>query len=82
MANKALLSAIVSLLVVIAGYLGYLAWDRHQHNVQEEAAHQRELAWKAQFLGTTPEKLEQEETPAQRAQEKADEDLAAKAVQK
>ena len=82
MANKALLSAIVSLLVAIAGYLGYLAWDRHQHNVQEEAAHQRELAWKAQFLGTTPEKLRQEETPAQRAQEKADEDLAAKAVQK
>lgn len=82
MANKALLSAIVSLLVVIAGYLGYLAWDRHQHNVQEEAAHQRELAWKAQFLGTTPEKLEQEATPGQRAQEKADEALAAKAVQK
>jgi hypothetical protein len=81
-ANKAPLSAIVSLLVVIAGYLGYLAWDRHQHNVQEEAAHQRELAWKAQFLGTTPEKLEQEETPAQRAEEKADEEMAAKAVQK
>lgn len=82
MANKALQSAVVSLLVVIAGYLGYLAWDRHQHNLQEEAAHQRELAWKAQFLGTTPEKLEQEETPGRRAPEKADEEEAAKAVQK
>ncbi|MEX3985943.1 hypothetical protein AB4Y45_44545 [Paraburkholderia sp. EG287A] len=82
MANKALLSAVFSLLVVIAGYLGYLAWDRHQHNAQEEAAHQRELAWKAQFLGTTPEKLQKEETSAQRAEEKADEETAAKAVQK
>jgi hypothetical protein len=81
-ANKALLSAIVSLLIVIAGYLGYLAWDRHQHNAREEAAHQRELAWKAQFLGTTPEKLRQKETPAQRAEEKADEETAAKSVQK
>jgi predicted negative regulator of RcsB-dependent stress response len=81
-ANKALLSTIISLLVAIAGYLGYLAWDRHQHNLQEEAAHRRELAFKAQFLGTTPEKLEQEETPEQRAQRKADEEEAAKAVQK
>ncbi|MDR6449690.1 putative negative regulator of RcsB-dependent stress response [Paraburkholderia terricola] len=82
MANKALLSTIISLLVAIAGYLGYLAWDRHQHNLQEEAAHQRELAFKAQFLGTTPEKLRQEETPEQRARAKADEEEAAKAVQK
>ncbi|WP_321899464.1 hypothetical protein [Paraburkholderia heleia] len=82
MVNKALLSTIISLLVVIAGYVGYLAWDRHQHNLQEEVAHQRELAWKAQFLGTTPDKLQQEETPAQREQEQADYEAAAKAVQK
>lgn len=82
MVNKALLSTIISLLVVIAGYVGYLAWDRHQHNLQEDVAHQRELAWKAQFLGTTPDKLQQEETPSQRAQEQADYEAAAKAVQK
>ena len=28
MTNKALLPAVIALLVVIAGYLGYLAWDR------------------------------------------------------
>ena len=82
MTNKVLLSTIIALLTAIAGYVGYLAWDRHQHTLQEEAVHQRELAFKAQFLGTTPEKLEQEETPSQRAQERADYETAAKAVQK
>ena len=82
MTNKTLLPVVIALLVVIAGYLGYMAWDRHQHNVQEEAEHQKELAFKAQFLGTTPEKLEREETPEQRAQDKEANDVVAKAMQK
>ncbi|WP_233860028.1 hypothetical protein [Paraburkholderia sp. HD33-4] len=57
MANKALLGAIISLLVVIAGYLGYLAWDRRQHNVQEAQQQQQDLKFDASLLGTTPEKL-------------------------
>ncbi|WP_321968960.1 hypothetical protein [Paraburkholderia tropica] len=57
MVNKTLLGAVVALLVVIAGYLGYLAWDRHQHNLQEEQQQQQELKFDAAFLGTTPEKL-------------------------
>lgn len=57
MANKALLGAVISLLVVIAGYLGYLAWDRHQHNVEEAHQQQQDLKFDASFLGTTPEKL-------------------------
>ncbi|MEM5389816.1 hypothetical protein VSR68_40750 [Paraburkholderia phymatum] len=57
MANKALLGAIVAFLVVIAGYLGYLAWDRHQHNIQEEQQQEQDLKFDAAFLGTTPEKL-------------------------
>ncbi|WP_454862636.1 hypothetical protein [Paraburkholderia fungorum] len=81
MANKALLGAIVSLLVVIAGYLGYLAWDRHEHNVQEELEHRQELEFKAHLLGTTPEKLEQEETPEQRQQDKEANELVKKATQ-
>jgi hypothetical protein len=57
MPNKALLSAGVALLLVIAGYLGYLAWDRHQHNLQEEAEQQKELAFDAALLGKTPAQL-------------------------
>lgn len=57
MTNKALLSAIAALLVVIAGYLGYLAWDRHQHNLQEESEQQKELAFDAAMLGKTPAQL-------------------------
>jgi len=57
MPNKALLSAGVVLLLVIAGYLGYLAWDRHQHNLQEEAEQQKELAFDAALLGKTPAQL-------------------------
>lgn len=66
MTNKILISTIIALLTAIAGYVGYLAWDRHQHNVQEEVARRQELEFKAHLLGTTPEKLEQEETPEQR----------------
>ncbi len=58
MANKALLTAIVVLLTTIAGYLSYLAWDRHQHNAQEELAHQQEIAFRAHFLGETPQQYE------------------------
>jgi hypothetical protein len=57
MVNKTLLGSIIALLVAIAGYLGYLAWDRHQHNLQEEQQQQRDLKFDAAFLGTTPEKL-------------------------
>ncbi|EIM93455.1 hypothetical protein WQE_49453 [Paraburkholderia hospita] len=57
MVNKTLLSVVVALLVVIAGYLGYLAWDRHQHNVQEESQQQRELAFDAAMLGKIPAQL-------------------------
>jgi Flp pilus assembly protein CpaB len=64
MVNKSLLVAIVVLLTTIAGYLSYLAWDRHQHNAQEELAHQQEIAFRSQFLGVTPQQYE--------AQEKAD----------
>ncbi|MFM0514667.1 hypothetical protein [Paraburkholderia sp. RL17-373-BIF-A] len=56
MVNKTLLGSIIALLVAIAGYLGYLAWDRHQHNLQEEQQ-QQDLKFDAAFLGTTPEKL-------------------------
>lgn len=82
MTNKALLGIIISLLVAIAGYLGYLAWDRHQHNLEEEAAHRQELEFKAKFLGTTPEKLEQEETPEQRQADKDANEVVQKAMQK
>ncbi|SEF12949.1 hypothetical protein SAMN02787142_7951 [Burkholderia sp. WP9] len=81
MANKALLGAIISLLVVIAGYLGYLAWDRHQHNVQEEIEHRQELEFKAHLLGTTPEQLEKEETPEQRQRDKDADEVVKKAMQ-
>ncbi|SIT38762.1 conserved exported hypothetical protein [Paraburkholderia ribeironis] len=81
MVNKALLGTVVSLLVVIAGYLGYLAWDRHQHNVQEEIAHRQDLEFRAHLLGTTPEKLEQEETPEQRERDKEAEQVVKKAMQ-
>jgi predicted negative regulator of RcsB-dependent stress response len=37
MTNKPLLGFIVVLLLAIAGYLSYLAWDRHQHNLAEQA---------------------------------------------
>jgi hypothetical protein len=57
MVNKALLGTVITLLVAIAGYLGYLAWDRHQHNLQEEQQQQRDLKFDAAMLGTTPEKL-------------------------
>jgi cytoskeletal protein RodZ len=57
MINKTLLGSIIALLVVIAGYLGYLAWDRHQHNLQEEQRQQQDLKFDAAFLGTTPDKL-------------------------
>ncbi|MEM5386704.1 hypothetical protein VSR68_24335 [Paraburkholderia phymatum] len=57
MVNKTLLSAIVALLVAVAGYLGYLAWDRHQHNLQEEAQQQKELEFDAAMLGKTPTQL-------------------------
>ncbi|WP_018441962.1 hypothetical protein [Trinickia symbiotica] len=57
MGNKALISAIVGMLVVIAGYLGYLAWDRHEHNVQEEAQQERDVAFDAAMLGKTPAQL-------------------------
>ncbi|MBP0593644.1 hypothetical protein J8I87_28940 [Paraburkholderia sp. LEh10] len=81
MVNKALLGAIVGLLVVIAGYLGYLAWDRHQHDVQEEIAHRQDLEFRAHLLGTTPEKLEKEETPEQRERDKEAEQVVKKAMQ-
>ena len=57
MVNKALISTVIALLIAIAGYVGYLAWDRHQHNLQEEAEQKKELAFDAAFLGVTPEKL-------------------------
>ena len=57
MVNKTLLGSIIALLVAIAGYLGYLAWDRHQHNLQEEQRQQQDLKFDAAFLGMTPEKL-------------------------
>jgi predicted negative regulator of RcsB-dependent stress response len=57
MINKSLLSTILVLLVAIAGYLGYLAWDRHQHNLQEEAEQRKELAFDAAMLGKTPAQL-------------------------
>jgi predicted negative regulator of RcsB-dependent stress response len=81
MNNKALLSTIVSLLIVIAGYLGYLAWNRHQHDMQEAAEHRQELEFKAHLLGTTPEKLEQEETPEQRQADKEANEAVRKAMQ-
>ncbi|AUT76706.1 hypothetical protein [Paraburkholderia hospita] len=81
MTNKALLSTIIGLLIAIAGYLGYLAWDRHQHNMQETAEHRQELEFKAHLLGTTPEKLEQEETPEQRQADKEASEVVRKAMQ-
>lgn len=81
MTNKALLSTIIGLLIAIAGYLGYLAWDRHQHNMQEAAEHRQELEFKAHLLGTTPEKLEQEETPEQRQADKEASEVVRKAMQ-
>jgi predicted negative regulator of RcsB-dependent stress response len=57
MVNKALLGSIIGLLVAVAGYLAYIAWDRHQHNLQEEAQQRQDLKFDAAFLGTTPEKL-------------------------
>lgn len=81
MTNKALLSTITGLLIAIAGYLGYLAWDRHQHNMQEAAEHRQELEFKAHLLGTTPEKLEQEETPEQRQADKEASEVVRKAMQ-
>ncbi|EUC20918.1 hypothetical protein [Paraburkholderia hospita] len=81
MTNKALLSTIIGLLIAIAGYLGYLAWDRHQHNTQEAAEHRQELEFKAHLLGTTPEKLEQEETPEQRQADKEASEVVRKAMQ-
>jgi hypothetical protein len=51
MANKTLLGSIVTLLVVIAGYLGYLAWDRHQHNLQEEQQHRKEAEFNRYMFG-------------------------------
>ncbi|RKE23900.1 hypothetical protein B0G76_8600 [Paraburkholderia sp. BL23I1N1] len=55
MVNKTLLGSIIALLVVIAGYLGYLAWDRHQHNVQEEQQQQQDLKFDAALAGMTPQ---------------------------
>ncbi|CAG9255086.1 hypothetical protein [Paraburkholderia caribensis] len=81
MTNKALLSTIIGLLIAIAGYLGYLAWDRHQHNMQEAAEHRQELEFKAHLLGTTPEKLEQEETPERRQADKEASEVVRKAMQ-
>ena len=81
MTNKALLSTIIGLLIAIAGYLGYLAWDRHQHNMREAAEHRQELEFKAHLLGTTPEKLEQEETPEQRQADKEASEVVRKAMQ-
>lgn len=81
MTNKALLSTIIGLLIAIAGYLGYLAWDRHQHNMQEAAEHRQELEFKAHLLGTTPEKLELEETPEQRQADKEASEVVRKAMQ-
>ncbi len=72
MVNKSLLAAVFVLLTTIAGYLGYLAWDRHQHNAQEELAHQQEIAFRARFLGQTPQQYE--------AQEKTDAAALASAV--
>jgi predicted negative regulator of RcsB-dependent stress response len=57
MTNKPLLGFIVVLLLAIAGYLSYLAWDRHQHNLAEHAEQQKALAFDAALLGTTPQKL-------------------------
>lgn len=57
MVNKTLAGSIIALLVAIAGYLGYLAWDRHQHNLQEEQHQRQDLRFDAAFLGTTPGKL-------------------------
>jgi predicted negative regulator of RcsB-dependent stress response len=81
MTNKALLSTIIGLLIAIAGYLGYLAWDRHQRNTQEAAEHRQELEFKAHLLGTTPEKLEQEETSEQRQADKEASEVVRKAMQ-
>jgi len=72
MASKALLSTIVVLLAAIASYLGYLAWDRHLHNVQEKIAHQQEVNFRAHFLGVTPQEYE--------AQQKADAAAVASAL--
>jgi hypothetical protein len=72
MINKSILAAIVVLLTAIASYLGYLAWDRHQHNVQEEIEHQQDVAFRAHFLGVTPQEYE--------AQQKADAAAVASAL--
>jgi predicted negative regulator of RcsB-dependent stress response len=57
MTNKPLLGFIIVLLLAIAGYLSYLAWDRHQHNLAEQAEQQKAIAFDAALLGTTPQNL-------------------------
>jgi hypothetical protein len=57
MISKPLLGVIIVLLITIAGYLSYLAWDRHQHDLAEQGEQQKALAFDAALLGTTPRKL-------------------------
>lgn len=60
MANKTLLGSIVALLVVIAGYLSYLAWDRHQHNLQEAQQHRKEADFNRYLFGASSSDAEEQ----------------------
>ena len=62
--DKKILVAILVVLVAIAGSLAWIVQDRKHHNDVEEAEQNKELEFRAHFLGMSVEQLRADDKEA------------------